>query len=93
MRLSEDRIDFINQQILDALLADGMIAVEGRPSAVLVEMNRTFIEDLGFEDKMDAEIAAMIQGMKRDIPEGSPEWNAIFMQKKEELANRHGYTL
>ena len=93
MRLTEERIEFINRQILDSLTDQGLIAIDGRESAVMVEMNRTLIGDLSFEDKIDAEITAMIEGMKRDIPEGSPEWNAIFIQKKEELANRHGYTL
>jgi hypothetical protein len=93
MRLSEERIDFINRQILKSLLEEGLIAIDGRESAVLIEMNRTLLEDLSFEDKLDEEVAAMIRGMRRTIPEGSPEWNSIFLQKKEELAARHRYIL
>lgn len=93
MRLSEERIAFINRQILRSLLDEGLVEIKGRESGVLVEMNRTVLEDLSFEDKLDEEVEAMIRGMRRTIPEGSPEWNSIFLQKKEELAARHRYVL
>ncbi len=93
MRLSEERVEFINQQIMDLLLDEGLIEIEGRPSGVLVDMNRAVLQDLSFEDKIDAEVTAMIAKMQRDIPEGSAEWNSIFFQKKEELAARHSYIL
>lgn len=93
MRLSEERIEFINQQILDLLEAEGLISIQGQRSTVLVEMNRTVMIDLKREDEIDAEVEAMIRKMKRNIPEGSAEWNAIFLQKKEELAARYNYIL
>jgi hypothetical protein len=93
MRLSEERIDFINAQILDALIDNGQIEIEGRERSVLVEMNRIMLQDLAHEDRIDEEVRQMIAKMKRSIPEGSAEYSAIFLQKKEELAARDGYVL
>jgi hypothetical protein len=93
MRLSEERIDFINAQALDALIDLGLIEIEGRERSVLVEMNRVALQDLAHEDRIDEEVRQMIAKMKRDIPEGSAEYSAIFLQKKEELATRDGYVL
>lgn len=93
MRLTEERIEFINRQILDSLVEAGFIEVDGRPSAVLVEMNRVVMTDLAQEDRIDEEVRAMILGMKRQIPEGSAEWNSLFLKKKEELAARRNYVL
>jgi hypothetical protein len=33
----------------------------------------------------------MIEGMKRPIPHGSAEWQAIYSEKKEEIARRRNY--
>ena len=93
MRLSEDRIDFLSEQVLDALLDKKMIAIEGRRSSVQVELNRAMVSDLQHEDKLDDEVRQMIAGMQRNIPEDTPEYRAIFLQKKEELARRDGYTI
>lgn len=93
MRLSEDRIEFINKQILDALITEGLAEVRGRVSTLLAEMSRAVMNDLGKEDKIDAEVDAMIKKMKRDIPEGSSEYRSIFIKKKDELAARYNYIL
>ena len=93
MRLSEERIEFINQQVLDRLFDDEVIDIDGREKAVLVEMNRVVIQDLAFEDELDKQVHEMIMGMRRNIPHGSPEYQAIFLQKKEELAARNSYVI
>jgi hypothetical protein len=93
MRLSEERIEFINQQVLDRLFDDELLEVDGREKAILVEMNRVVIQDLAFEDDLDRQVHEMIMGMKRSIPPGSPEYQAIFLQKKEELAARKNYVI
>ena len=93
MRLTEERIEFINRQILTALIDEGLIVVDGRASSVLTDMNRVIFKDLSFEDRIDAEVDAMIKKMKREIPEGSAEYRSIFIKKKDELAARHNYIL
>jgi len=93
MRLSEERIEFINQQVIDRLFGDELLEIDGREKAILVEMNRVVIQDLAFEDQLDNEVHEMIMGMRRNIPMGSPEYQAIFLQKKEELAARKNYVI
>lgn len=93
MRLTEDRIEFINKQILDALITEGLVEVRGRASTVLTDMNRVVMQDLAMEDRIDAEVDAMIKRIKRDIPEGSAEYRSIFMKKKDELCAKYNYTL
>ena len=91
MRLSEERIDFINEQIINALLDEDLIAIEGRKSSLQVDFNRVMLADLAHEDKIDDEVREMIGKMQRTIIEGTPEYNAIFLQKKDELMARDNY--
>jgi hypothetical protein len=93
MRLSEERIQFICRQIIDALLKKGLIQFRGSKPNLLTALARIVMSDLAIEDQIDAEAQKTISSMKRDIPEGSSEWHSIFIQKKEEIARRKNYIL
>jgi hypothetical protein len=51
------------------------------------------LEDLRIEDEIDREVVDMIDSMQRKLPHGSAEWQAVYMQKKEEVARRRNYIL
>lgn len=93
MRLSEERIQFIAQQVVKELLEKKLITYTGSRIVLESEMARIVMEDLRIEEEIDREVAEMIGKMKRNIVPGSPEWNAIYMQKKEEIARRKNYIL
>lgn len=91
MRLSEERIEFIGKQIMSELLTRKLIRYRGLSSQLSTKAARAIQNDLQIEDQIDAEVERTIETMKRDIPRGSAEWNSIFIQKKEELANKRNY--
>lgn len=93
MRLSEDRINFIAKQLAKDLIDNGLIKYQGSAIVLESEIARVIHEDLRIEDEIDKEVVEMIGNMKRNIPQGSAEWNAIFHQKKEEIARRKNYVL
>lgn len=91
MRLSEDRIHFISQQIAKDLLDKHLIKFGGSRIILEAEISKIIMEDLQIEEEIDREVVEMIEKMKRNIPPGSAEWNAIYAQKKEEIARRKNY--
>lgn len=91
MRLSEERIHFISTQIAKELIDTGLIAYGGTRIVLESEIARVILEDLKIEDEIDREVVDMIDNMKRNIPQGSAEWSAIYAQKKEEIARRRNY--
>ena len=91
MRLSEARIEFIAQQIARSLTDKKYVGFYNRKLKFHSIIARVMIQDLAFEDKIDAEVEKIIKSIRRDIPEGSAEWGSIFQQKKEELAKRYNY--
>lgn len=93
MRLSEDRIHFIAQQIAKELVDQKLIRYAGSRVVLEAEISKVILEDLKIEDEIDQEVVEMISKMKRNIPQGSAEWNAIYFQKKEEVARRKNYLL
>ncbi len=91
MRLSEDRIQFIAGQIAKELVDKEMIKFSGSRIVLESEIARVLLEDLKVEEEIDREVVDMIEKMQRKPPQGSAEWQAIFMQKKEEIARRRNY--
>lgn len=91
MRLSEDRIQFIATQLAKELVDKQMIKFTGSRIVLESEIARVILEDLRIEDEIDREVVDMIDSMQRKVPQGSAEWQAIFMQKKEEIARRRNY--
>lgn len=91
MRLSEERVHFIASQVAKELLSKGLIRFGGSQIVLESEISRVIIEDLKIEEEIDREVVDMIASMRRVIPQGSAEWQAIYMQKKEEIARRRNY--
>lgn len=91
MRLSEERIYFITDQILDRLIGKKIIETSAPLNSLRRKIARTVLKDLMIEDEIDKEVIRVIKSMHREIPEDSPEWNSIFRQTKEEIARRRNY--
>jgi hypothetical protein len=93
MRLSEDRIHFIATQVAKELIDTKQIAFGGSRIVLESEIAKVILEDLRIEDEIDKEVVEMIDKMQRKVPHGSAEWQAIYTQKKEEIAKRRNYLL
>ncbi len=93
MRLSEDRINFITDQIVKELLDAKALRYGGSKIVMESEITRVIIEDLKIEEDIDREVTEMLDKMTKTPPQGSAEWSALYMQKKEEIARRKNYIL
>lgn len=93
MRLSEDRIHFIATQIAKELIDTKQIAYGGTRIVLESEIAKVILEDLRIEDEIDREVVDMLDKMQRKVPQGSAEWQAIYSQRKEEIARRRNYIL
>lgn len=93
MRLSDERIQYLAGEISEMLLKKKMIQYRSIKSTLKTLIARTIIKDLQIEDQIDEEVKEIIKSIKRDVPEGSAEWNSIFQQQKELLAKRLNYIL
>ena len=93
MRLSEERVHFIAEQIAEQLLKKRLIATSLPKHSIIRIISRTIIEDLKVEDEINEEAREMISHMKREIPEGSSEWESTYTRLKEEIAKRRNYLI
>jgi len=93
MRLSENRIQMLAREILKQAQDKQFIKVLSGENEAALEIARLMIKDLEFEDRIDEEVRREIQKMKKNIPEGSSEYQAVFRQLKQQIAQKYNYIL
>jgi len=78
MRLSREKINFLSHRVTDRLASiDEIEFIEDRNTirlAVLDILQQCFLKEEG----MEREARRKIESQRRNIPEGSPEWDVLY---------------
>jgi len=79
MKLSRDKVSDISHKIIEMLRKSRELRLRNKDSnAVRLEIVRQMTDVLMTEDKVDRAARAKIRTQKRDIPEGSEEWDILL---------------
>ena len=84
MRLSHEKIVHLSHLMLDALLEDDRVDYHGDENDVRQRIVVLLKSELEREDAMQESVRRKIESQKRDIPEGSPEWDLLFRKYYDE---------
>ena len=84
MRLSHEKIVHLSHLMLDALLDDDRVDYHGEENEVRQRIVALLKAELEREDAVEEAIRRKIESQKRDIPEGSPEWDLLYRKYYEE---------
>ena len=90
MRLSREKIVKLSHTVTDHLVAsDDVDFIEDRETIrqKLVNLITGFLKE---EEKMDAEVRKKITSQKREIPEGSEEWDILYRRYYSEEMKKLG---
>lgn len=93
MKLSRDKINDIAHKLVTAFRRDRAFRVKKDPNDVRLEVVRTMTELLAIEDKVDRASRTKIRSQKKDIPEGSEEWDLLQKRYYAEELKRFGIDL
>src|SRR5262249_4568786 len=78
MKLSRDKVTDISHKIVDMLRKSHELRLKNKDTnAVRLEIVRVMTELLTAEDKVDRAARQKIRTQKREIPEGSEEWDLL----------------
>lgn len=84
MRLSRDKINFLSHRVADKLASmDEIEFIEDRNTirlAVLEILQKWFLK----EAEIDRDARRKIESQRRNIPEGSPEWDVLYRKYYDE---------
>jgi len=77
MKLSRDKINDISHKIVSGLRKNRNIRVRKADNEVRLAIVATITEILSIEDKVDKAARTKIRSQKKDIPEGTEEWDIL----------------
>jgi hypothetical protein len=91
MKLSRDKVSDMSHKIIEMLRKSHELRLRNKDSnAVRLEIVRQMTEVLMTEDKVDRAARAKIRTQKRDIPEGSEEWDILLRRYYAEELKKLG---
>ena len=94
MKLSRDKVSEMSHKVVEMLRKNRDIRLKNKDSnAVRLEIVRLMTDLLLAEDKVDRAARAKIRTQKRDIPEGSEEWDLMLRKYYAEELKKLGIDL
>ena len=93
MKLSRDKINDLSHKIVTGVRKERFFRVKKQPNDLRLELVKTLTEVLTLEEKVDKAASQKIRSQKRDIPEGSEEWDLLHRRYYAEELKRLGIDL
>lgn len=93
MKLSRDKINDISHKLVAALRRAREVRLKRDANDVRLEMVQSIIELLHAEDRVDRAARQKIRSQKRDIPEGTEEWDLLHRRYYAEELRKLGIDL
>ena len=91
MKLSRDKVTDISHKIVEMLRKSRELRLRNKDTnAVRLEIVRHMTEVLVTEDKVDRAARAKVRTLKRDVPEGSEEWDLLLRRYYSEELKKLG---
>jgi len=90
MRLSHGKINHVTNLLMEYLRTDPHVEFFSDDSEIRMEIVRVINEELKDDEVIDVEARRKIESQRRDIPEGSEEWDILYRRYyDEEMVKRH----
>jgi hypothetical protein len=89
-RLSREKILDLTLQIRTLLLEDADVEYFVKAEDLRSHIQRAFEREMGRDADRERKAREKVLGIKRRIPEGSPEYQALFQQFYRELLEKEG---
>jgi hypothetical protein len=93
MKLSEDKLDSLSEQIVDMLQERPEITLRVDPSRLRVLVRQSMREELLVEDRLEEEVRQILQQYDYEIRRGRMNYNTLFNRIKTKLMRERDLVL
>ncbi len=93
MKLSRDKVIDISHKLVSSLRKARQVRLKKPPNEVRLEIVKQITELLQAEERVDRTVRAKIRSQKREIPEGSEEWDLLQRRYYAEELKKLGIDL
>jgi len=84
MRLSHGKINHVTNLVMEYLRTNAQVEFFSDDSEIRLEIVRIINEELKDDEIIDVDVRRKIESQKRDIPEGSEEWDILYRRYYDE---------
>jgi hypothetical protein len=84
MRLSHGKVNHVTNLVMEYLRSNSLVEFFSDDSEIRLEIVRIINEELKDDEVIDVEVRRKIESQKRDIPEGSEEWDILYRRYYDE---------
>jgi hypothetical protein len=84
MRLSHGKVNHVTNLVMEYLRTNAQVEFFSEDSEIRLEIVRIINEELKDDEVIDVEVRRKIESQKRDIPEGSEEWDILYRRYYDE---------
>ena len=93
MKLSRDKVNDISHKMVAAIRKSREFRLKKDPNDVRLEIVHAMTELLGVEEKVDRAARTKIRSQKKEIPEGTEEWDLLHRRYYAEELKKFGIDL
>src|SRR5579872_2522823 len=93
MKLSRDKVNDISHKLVTAFRKAREFRVKKDPNDVRLEIVKSMTELLNVEEKVDRAARTKIRSQKKEIPEGTEEWDLLHRRYYAEELKKFGIDL
>jgi len=93
MKLSRDKINDISHKLVNSFRKAREFRLKKPPNDVRLEIVKAMTELLAVEEKVDRAARTKIRSQKKDIPEGTEEWDLLHRRYYAEELKKFGIDL
>ena len=89
MKLSRERCVHLSHLILEYLNTEDRIDFYAEPQEVRQDIFRLISDEMKADEAIDAAVRRKIESQRRNIAEGSDEWDVLYRKYYEDEVSRH----
>lgn len=93
MKLSPERIAALAGQLVEKLVAGGMIELVADRRVLTVSLERVIVDELSVEDRINAEAKELMRKYESEIARGKMDEQQLFQMIKKQLVKEKGAIL
>ncbi len=93
MRLNTTRIHQMAAKVVERLVAQGLLKIQGKPEPVIQQLETAITHELEAEDRLNADVREMLKQFEREFAEGRADYQKMFSMVKKKLIKERDIVL
>ena len=93
MRLNTTRIHQMAATVIERLVAQGLLQIQGKTDLIVQQLETAITTELQVEDRLNADVREMLKQFDQEFAAGRADYQKMFSMVKQKLIKERGLIL